>query len=203
MTSKAPLPAGVFELWPALDSGPAAAHKVCAAVLAAVESQHPRMTFNNSMRGLRSQSSRPLHEVRAWLKLPSTELMASKNGAYWALLKWQRGLDRMIDDTQSAHKAFGGDRQGRRAGGGFTHAERAAIYSEYRSRAAVGLNKALAEYAAQPRTPPAPDLDERDVRRARKRLCLSGLTLSEIQTLATGPAEPWPHKNSSYSKSGV
>lgn len=199
----APLPQGALELWVALDSGPPAAQQVCAAVMDALQSPNPRTTFNNRMRGLRSRSSRPLHAVRDWLKEPDTERRASQNGAYWALRKWQRALDRMIDNAEPAHKAFGGDKRGRRSGQGFTHAERAAIYSEYRSRAGVALNKALGEYAAQGQPPTANLVDERDVRRARRGLRLTGLTLSEIRTLATGPAEPMPKKVPSKDKSGV
>lgn len=198
----APLPLGVLELWAALDSGPAAAQQVCAAVMDALQSSNPRITLNKHMRGLRSRKSRPLHAVRDWLKEPDTQIQASKHGAYWALRKWQCALDRMIDNAEPAHKAFGGDKQGRRSGQGFTHAERAAIYSEYRSRGGVSLNKALGEYTSQA---PAsdPDINERDLRRARKGLRLKELTLSEIRTLATGPASPMPKKCAGSDKSGV
>ena len=187
----APLPHGVLELWTALDTGPSAAHQVFAAVMEALQAPNPRTTFNNKMRGLRARSSRPLHELRDWLRGGEAYLQASKNGGYWALRKWQRALDKMIDHREPAHKAFAGDKGGRRITSGFTPTERAAIHSEYRKRAGVELNRALAEYTWQVHASggPAPDgPDERDVRRARTKLQLRELTYTEVQTLAVGPA---------------
>ncbi len=197
------LPQGVFELWAALDGGPPVTHLVRAAVMDALRAKNPRLTFNNKMRGLRVRSARPLHMVRDWLKEPDTQRQASQNGAYWALRKWQSALDRMIDNGEAAHKAFGGDKPGRRAEQGFTPAERAAIYGEYRKRAGVGLVKALDEYSSGVASKANSIIDEREVRRARKRLQLEDLTLSEIRTLATGPAGPTRAKMSSKAKSGV
>lgn len=204
MTSKAPLPVGVFELWAALDSGPPEAHEVCAAVMGALQSKYPRMALNNSMRGLRRKRSRPLCALRDWLEGPEARRQASRNGAFWALLKWLRALDGIIDHGFPAHKAFGGISPGRRQQKGFTVTERAAIFSEYRRRAGCGLNKALKEFVLQPHVNTSPNLDERDVRRARKSLQLEGLTHSEIRTLANGPAGPIrANKFTRSDKSGV
>ncbi len=200
----APLPDGVFELWAALDSGPPEAHEVCAAVMAAMQSQSPRMTLNNAVRGLRSRHSRPLHTLRDWLNRPEVNRQAGIRGAHWALKKWQFALDRIIDDGWPAHKAFGGAQPGRQPQKYFTSAERAAIFGEYRRRSGVDLNRALAEFAAQPHVNVSPNLDEREVRRALRDMGLKELTLSEIRTLATGPAGPLAAKKCAGSdKSGV
>ena len=96
----------------------------------------------------------------------------------------------MIDHGVAAHKAFGGDKPGRQTHKRFSWAERAAMHCEYRSRAGIGLKKALAEFTSRTHAGLCPALDESDVRRARKGLQLRGLTDSEIRMLVTGSPAP-------------